>query len=193
MREITILQQSSRWRERDNAAHRLAEYDWKCHPEIVAALVDSLLHDPQDDVRAEAAETLGKLKPCVPEVHEALARVAKCDPDHEPRKYAKKALKKLGKSCDAECLVCDPSFRTEIIEGPSEPILMNPSVEPMDMPPSDLPEPMPSDSPFGNMPQASRDGKKPTATALKTAAVKPSRAGLGLPNSRSAGRGLPYR
>src|SRR3954453_21455207 len=56
--EIQTLQTCPRWRARDNAAHRLRKFDWRCHPEAASALVVALLHDCEEEVREEAAQSL---------------------------------------------------------------------------------------------------------------------------------------
>ena len=173
-REIAILQQSPNWRQRDNAAHRMAKYDWKCHPILVDVLVTAMLRDCRDDVRGEAAETLGKFGACLPEVHEALALTARNDPDGEPRREARKALKKLSRSCEGPCNICGPSVVVgvspppeTVIVLPPEEVLPSPIYGPAEVvipdsylvPPSDLPAPLPGPSPFDSLPEASRKAK----------------------------------
>jgi hypothetical protein len=107
--QIQTLQTCPRWRDRDRAAARLRKIDWQCHPEVVDALVVALLNDCEDCVRKEAAESLAKLAPCLPQAHEALARAAECAPDHGTRKWARKGLKALAKRCEGTCSVCVPA------------------------------------------------------------------------------------
>ena len=121
--EIATLTCAARWRQRDNAAHRLRDFDWQCHPEILPALVRAMLVDCEEEVREEAAESLAKIDPppCTPEVHAALARASECDPDHATRKQARKALARVGTQCAAPCSVCGP-----IQVGPGEVIVDQP-------------------------------------------------------------------
>jgi HEAT repeats len=49
--------------KRSSAAEELRQYDPQQFPEMVPALVDALLNDNKPGVRAEAAQTLGKLRP----------------------------------------------------------------------------------------------------------------------------------
>jgi hypothetical protein len=108
-REIATLEACPKWRERDDAAQELREFDWRCHPEIVPALAAALLRDCEEEVREEAAESLAKLAPCVPMAHEALHRAAASDPDHATRKWARRALARLERSrCEGVCRVCGP-------------------------------------------------------------------------------------
>src|SRR5262249_62419110 len=49
--------------KRASAAEELRQFDPKAHPDVVPILVDTLLNDPKPGVRAEAAHSLGKLRP----------------------------------------------------------------------------------------------------------------------------------
>ena len=165
---IDRLQHDVRWRKRDNAAHALRKFSWKCHPEVAIVLANAMLHDCEEEVREEAAESLAKLAPCLPEVHVALERAARLDPDHATRKWATRGLKAIGKHCIGECVVClpgTPVHSYEVIPAPSTSPNFLPPVEttppdPTVIPPTEL-EPIDSPigrSPFGT-PAASRDRK----------------------------------
>lgn len=106
---IETLQTHPRWRTRDAAAHELRDFDWRCHPEILAALSTAMLTDCENEVREEAAESLTKIQPapCSPEVHAALARTAECDRDWCTRKWARKGMARLDDRCQAACNVCE--------------------------------------------------------------------------------------
>ncbi len=128
--EIRTLQADPRWRKRDNAAHELREFDWRCHPEILAVLTTALLTDCEEEVREEAAESLARIDPppCTPEVHAALARAAVADPDHATRKDARRALARIGRHCVAPCSLCGPAspvgpVPTEVIIAPPRTVL----------------------------------------------------------------------
>jgi hypothetical protein len=108
LERVTKLQTCPGWLARRKAARSLRTYDWKCHPEAVEALADALLHDDHGLVRQAAAESLAKMKPCVPVAHEAVAKAAKCDTCLLARLSAKKALKAIGKSCVEDCEICGP-------------------------------------------------------------------------------------
>lgn len=160
---IQTMQTCPRWRKRDNAAHALRRFDWRCHPEAAQALAATMLRDCEEEVREEAAESLAKMKPCLPEVHASLAQAARCDPDHATRKWARRGIEAIGDRCVAQCDVCGvdsdlpvrylvPTRVNEIRTAPSvrvmpyEPPVAPPAVEVL--PPADLP-PMPEvDSPF---------------------------------------------
>jgi hypothetical protein len=106
---IETLQSHPRWRTRDDAAHELREFDWRCHPEILAALTTAMLTDCENEVREEAAESLAKIQPapCSPEVHAALARTAQVDRDWCTRKWARKGAARLDGACRSDCGLCE--------------------------------------------------------------------------------------
>ena len=74
------------------AAEELRQYDAKANPEISAILVDVLQHDDKAEVRAEAAATLGKLRPVGPEVGQALEQALASDKSSKVRWQARTAL-----------------------------------------------------------------------------------------------------
>lgn len=106
--QVLALRSSPKRRARDRAAQALARCNWRCHPEAVLALCDALRLDPDDDVREEAAESLGKMRPFVPIVHETLRRAAEADPEDDVREEARDALANLGRRCIADCPICGP-------------------------------------------------------------------------------------
>jgi hypothetical protein len=97
------------WRKRDDAAHDLRAFDWREYPQITPALLEALRNDPHEEVREEAAQTLYRLAPCLEEVRFVLAGAARLDPDHATRKWAMKALDRIGDDCDRECDFCNES------------------------------------------------------------------------------------
>jgi len=168
-RDLAILRASPRWRARDDAAHRLGKVSWRKHPQILPALVAALTCDPEEEVREEAAESLGKLAPCIAEVHEGLATAARRDPDGAVRRQAKKALKSLGTFCEDPCGACDPGLVIERRAIDSEPVFVDLPMDafpvPADelppgtivVPPADLPAPLPGSSPFGEASSRNRN------------------------------------
>lgn len=164
---IDTLQHCPRWRKRDNAAHALKRYDWRCHPDAAQALAAAMLCDGEEEVREEAAESLAKMKPCLPEVHAALARSAKCDPDHATRKWARRGLSAIGDRCVAQCGACgiDEALPVRYVVPVGEEIIVPSPVVPYEppiappadeiMPPSELPPLPDASSPFLS-PAASR-------------------------------------
>ena len=115
---IRCLATSPRDESREDSARALRSVKWACHPEVLTALSDALLHDPDWCVREEAAESLTRLGACDPEVHEALARAAVRDPKLCVRLRARKGLKALARRCDGDCSICDGSPVPGPIMGP---------------------------------------------------------------------------
>ena len=60
---IQVLKTDKDERARASAASDLHEYDGKVFPDILPALMDALANDPSSSVRAEAAESIGKVRP----------------------------------------------------------------------------------------------------------------------------------
>jgi hypothetical protein len=158
--QVARLQTSPRRRDRDHAAHALRKVDWRCHPEVVGALAYSLLHDPEEEVREEAAQSLTRMAPCLAVAHEALSRAADADPDHSTRHWARKGLKALGRRCEGLCKVCGQTVvgpGAPIPGGPAIPVpaslpapveaVIPPIIDPADVPPSDPPAPPPDRPP----------------------------------------------
>lgn len=181
--EIVRLQTCPKWRTRDDAAHALRRFDWRCHPEIVAALATALLRDCEEEVREEAAETLAKLAPCVPVAHEALRVAAACDPDHATRKWARRGLDRLDRRCVADCRICGPIVGAApipvrigepiLVPGP-DPVIPAPEFPTISPPLDDLP-PLPSgNSPFLVPPSATRP-RAPALASGRRAAPEPRR------------------
>lgn len=106
--KVEKLQTACLWVARRKAARELGGYDWERHPEAVEALAAAVLRDRQCLVRQEAAASLGKMRPCLPVAHEALARAADTDSSLIARHAAKKALKSVSKGCVEACDVCGP-------------------------------------------------------------------------------------
>jgi hypothetical protein len=79
-------------RKRASAAEELREYDPNGFPEIVPILVDVLQHDAKPSVRAEAAQSLSKLRPVSRPAGEALEQAAENDASFRVRWQARTAL-----------------------------------------------------------------------------------------------------
>ncbi len=146
---IQTLQSHPSWKARDNAAHRLGEVSgWHDCPEIVPALCFALLHDPHEEVREEAAESLFKLRPSDPLVHRALTEAAWRDPDHATRKWARKALERI-------VLPIPSEFRgTNVVIPPRVPGLDRPIAPPRGSQPPILDPRLPLDPPILYDPQS---------------------------------------
>ncbi|MDG3003463.1 HEAT repeat domain-containing protein [Paludisphaera mucosa] len=160
--KVVKLRTASLWVVRRKAARGLRAYDWERHPEAVEALADAVLHDRQCLVRQEAAESLGKMKPCLPVAHEALACAAESDKSLIARHAAKKALKAVGKSCVEPCDVC--GVDSEVIEE---------GIPPFRADPGDAAFPtIPETSPI--VPETSLDPLTPTSLEVPVLPPTPS-------------------
>src|SRR5258708_5817365 len=63
--------------KRAAAAKELRDYDPAAHPDLIPVLIDVLQHDEKPSVRAEAAQSLGKLRPISQEAGSALEQATK--------------------------------------------------------------------------------------------------------------------
>jgi hypothetical protein len=166
--------------DREDAARALGRVRWQCHPEVVIALCNSLLGDPKDDVREEAAEALERLRAPLAEAHAALRRAAMTDSDSGVRKKSRRALQALPretivttreyvvpgsvrvlKSVPPEQLnPVEPSLRESVRPVPSEII-----------PPEDVPPPPPT--PATVPPARSSRTTPPGDGAIRRSSAKP--------------------
>ena len=78
--------------KRAAAAEELHQYDPAAYPDIIPALIDTLLRDPKPAVRAEAAESLGKLRGIHQEAGWALEQAVSKDASMRVRLQARSAL-----------------------------------------------------------------------------------------------------
>ena len=99
-------------KDRAKAVDKLGDYDTRCHPEVLVALLYSL-NDCDERVRAEAADEIGDMIKdgrlcCSPEVVAALSN-ALGDCDKKVRGQAEEALEACGYDvvdCDSDCTTC---------------------------------------------------------------------------------------
>ena len=78
--------------KRSKAAEELRQFDPVAFPDIVPVLLDVLAHDPKPPVRAEAAHSLGKLRPVSVMVGQALEQALARDKSMRVRLQARSAL-----------------------------------------------------------------------------------------------------
>jgi hypothetical protein len=78
--------------KRSAAAEELRQYDPQQFPEMVPALIEALLSDAKPAVRAEAAQTLGKLRPVNPTAGAALEQALAKDGSMRVRLQARSSL-----------------------------------------------------------------------------------------------------
>jgi hypothetical protein len=168
--QIIRMQKSPNWRARDNAAHALRKFDWRCHPEVVEALAYTLLHDDEEEVREETAQSLTKMAPCLAVAHEALNRAANCDPDHSTRRWARKGLRALEGRCERTCKVCGPEVVGPVTPLPArrESVISGPTIVPGEVAkpapvftPTPAPPPEATSGPPSGLPSLVAPGETP--------------------------------
>ena len=91
VRDLIVALRRGSTKERERAAKELGRLPLE---DVVEALIDSLLGDPDKNVRKEAARSLGNLS--AEEARPALRHAARYDSSSRVRKAAEDALKKLG-------------------------------------------------------------------------------------------------
>ncbi|HXG09627.1 MAG TPA: HEAT repeat domain-containing protein [Gemmataceae bacterium] len=89
---IIIVKTDKDESKRAAAAEELREYDPKAFPDIVPVLIDVLMNDPKPAVRAEAAQSLGKIRPVSMEAGWALEQALAKDPSMRVRLQARSSL-----------------------------------------------------------------------------------------------------
>jgi hypothetical protein len=77
---------------REDAAEELRHFDAGSNPDIIPTLVDVLAHDSKPAVRAEAAATLGRLRPISQQAGWALEQALARDPSMRVRLQARSSL-----------------------------------------------------------------------------------------------------
>ncbi len=86
------LKESGDENKRGAAVDELRQFDLQAFPQIVPAIIDALINDKKPYVRAEAAQTLGKLRPMMPEIATALETARDKDESMRVRLQARSAL-----------------------------------------------------------------------------------------------------
>jgi hypothetical protein len=89
---ITIVKTDGDEHKRSSAVEELRQYDTKQFPNIVPALIDALTTDAKPSVRAEAAQSLSKLRPVTKEAGWALEQAVAKDSSMRVRLQARSAL-----------------------------------------------------------------------------------------------------
>lgn len=89
---IGILKTDSSESKRASAAEELRQFDTKQFPEISGVLMDAVLHDAKPDVRAEAVQSLSRLRPISQEAGWTLEQAAGHDASIRVRIHARTAL-----------------------------------------------------------------------------------------------------
>lgn len=89
---ISVLQSSPDAGKRQEAAEELRSIDARVVPDVIPTLMNSLQQDPSPAVRAEAATSLGKIKPINQSAGIVLERASQSDPIDKVREAAQNAL-----------------------------------------------------------------------------------------------------
>jgi HEAT repeats len=89
---IGVLKNDGDENKRQSAAEELRQYDSTAYPAIMPALIEALLGDKKPAVRAEAAQSLGKLRPVSQEAGQALEQALHDDQSMRVRLQARSAL-----------------------------------------------------------------------------------------------------
>lgn len=89
---IAIVKTDGDENKRAHAAEELRQYDPSAFPEIVPVLIDVLMNDKKPSVRAEAAQSLGKLRPVSQSAGLALEQAVAKDTSMTVRLQARSAL-----------------------------------------------------------------------------------------------------
>jgi hypothetical protein len=150
--------------KRESAAKELRDYDPATFTDIVPVLVDVLQHDTKAGVRAEAAQSLSKLRPVSKEAGWALEEATK-DPSMRVRWQARSAL--LGyrlAGYRSEPTVTEKPVSTPVRSAGSTPVTKRVIIPPMptagpvrgsgDTPPPPLAQPLPTTAVARPLPNA---------------------------------------
>jgi hypothetical protein len=89
---IATLQTAPEDGKRSAAAGELRQYDATTYPQVVAALVEALKSDRSSSVRAEAAQSLGRIRPMSLTASQALEAAVSQDSNMRVRWHARSAL-----------------------------------------------------------------------------------------------------
>jgi HEAT repeats len=89
---LKALKEEPDERKRADAVEELRDYDLKAFPEIMPAVIDALQNDPGSSVRAEAANTISKLRPISQQAGFALEQTLQSDSSLRVRMAARTTL-----------------------------------------------------------------------------------------------------
>ena len=89
---INTLKTDGDEHKRCSAAEELRQYDPQQFPDMIPALIDAVLNDKKPAVRAEAAQSLGKLRPVTPAAGAALEQALAKDGSMRVRLQARSSL-----------------------------------------------------------------------------------------------------
>ena len=94
---IKVLRESPYPAQREWAAQSLTSFEWRAHPQIVPALLQSASQDPAASVRAGCVSCLGRMQAAVEPVFGTL-QAMRNDIDPRVRSEVEQAFVRLGQS-----------------------------------------------------------------------------------------------
>lgn len=139
---IVTVKTSQEEQKRSAAAEELREFDPATYPDIVPILIDVLRNDPKPSVRAEAAQSLGKLRPVIKEAGWALEQAVANDSSMKVRLQARSSLLMYHWAGYQSPKTNEPPL-LQTKEPPLAPPDKGPPLVPPGMPPMPKPSPMP--------------------------------------------------
>jgi hypothetical protein len=89
---VAVLKSDPSAKKRTSAAEDLRQFDPRAFPQIVPVLVEALQNDADSSVRAEAAQSLGRLRPVTQEAGMALQQAVSKDGSWRVRMQARASL-----------------------------------------------------------------------------------------------------
>jgi hypothetical protein len=160
---IRIIKTDGDENKRADACEELRDYDPAQFPDIVPVLVEAMLNDKKAGVRAEAAHSLGKIRPVSQMVGRALEKALADDASMRVRVQARSALlsyhwagyHSAGKKDEPLVTSKEPPLADPPGQGPAlppPPILptrLTPAPEPPALPPATPAGPVPAPLPHG--------------------------------------------
>jgi hypothetical protein len=184
--------------KRAEAVGELRQYDLATFPEILPTLIDALLNDKKPGVRAEAAQTISKLRPVTQAAGDALEQALDKDGSMRVRLQVRSALLQYhwagyrqGKKDEPQSPVAtkepplaDPKPANPPTPAPPKPTESPSTLTPRPLPPMPTPVPMPKTPPAGpaTAPRLLPQGPTieiPTPTPTPPVPVKPPRGDSG--------------
>lgn len=130
---IQTLQADSNASKRASAADELQSYDAQQFPQILPALIQALENDPDDNVRFQAARSIGRTRPISQQAGRALEKAADDDSSWSVRRAARVSLG-LYFVVGYRSAPDQPTSRQETDEPPLASPMPTPQTSPMPMP-----------------------------------------------------------
>jgi hypothetical protein len=142
MELVSTLKADGDENKRSAAAEELRQFDPTAHPEVVPALVEALMQDSKASVRAEAAQSLGKLRPVNPQAGKALEHAVANDSAMRVRWQARSSLLMYGMAGyhgGKKDEVLGPQTKEPPLADPEPPTIQTNPTSPLNTPPPPTP------------------------------------------------------